>query len=324
MREDTVIEYAGKSFTFRFSGGNFTATKSPENGYVLPKIMYVPAERNFSSVVDRPDKFKALPSSLYTFNDEYDKAKIHFANGLALPLNEVRFEYDALNKLAHIVDADQGYRLRLSEASSGFQSTVPLYLVTKYLSDSFAQESDPSISELSLEEQKKLEKEMKAILEDTQIAPDVRQTYLRQPSAKRKPACFINIVEEPEQNLFPASQQRILHALLQYANAIADNQLIMATHSPYLLNYLTLAVKAGQLVSRVTDKQTKADLNSIVPLEAVLHADDLAILEFDDKEGTIKKSGNYNGIPADGNFLNNLLDAGNLEYDALLAIEEAL
>lgn len=122
--------------------------------------MYAPAERTFLSVVDRPDKLKNLPRTLYTFNDEFDHAKDLYADGLQLPINNVTFEYDKLNKITHIVGENRSFKLRLSEASSGFQSTVPLYLVTKYLSDRLTAEEDPSIQETSLEDQKKIEKEV--------------------------------------------------------------------------------------------------------------------------------------------------------------------
>lgn len=84
-------------------------------------------------------------------------------------------------------------------------------------------------------------------MEDTLLTPEVRQAYLRQISAKRKPVCFVNIVEEPEQNLFPSSQQGVLYELLKYANQAAGNKLILTTHSPDSINYLTLAVKANTL-----------------------------------------------------------------------------
>lgn len=126
---ETRIEYIGKAFSLSYIGGKFEATKSNENGYLLPKIMYAPAERNFLSSVDRPDKIKNLPSTLYTFNDEFDAAKSFFSNGIELPINNVRFEYDKLNKIARIIGEHRNYKLRLSEASSGFQSTVPHFLL---------------------------------------------------------------------------------------------------------------------------------------------------------------------------------------------------
>ena len=324
---NTEIEYIGRAFSFTYSNQNFTAYKSEGNGYLLPKIMYVPAERNFLSVVDRPDKLKNLPSTLYTFNDEYDAAKNLYADGLQLPINNIWFEYDRLNKLAHISSEKEKFQLRLSESSSGFQSTVPLFLVSKYLTDSLTIEIDPSIKENSLEEQKKLEKEMRLILADTQISPEVRQIYLRQLSARRNPSCFLNIVEEPEQNLFPDSQRNILNELIRFVNAKDGNRLLMTTHSPYLINYLTLAVKAGNVYKSLTEKGSRlkdpefAQTNEIVPMSSTVVADDLAIYQLDEKKGIIKKLPDYKGLPSDENYLNSGLEDSNELFAQLQEIE---
>jgi ABC-type lipoprotein export system ATPase subunit len=326
ITEATIIEYSGKAFSFSFSNGNFTAVKSIANGYALPKIMYVPSERNFLSVVDRPDKIKNLPKTLYTFNDEFDAAKDLFAEGLDLPINKVRFEYDKLNKIAHIVGENKSFRLRLSEASSGFQSTVPLYLVTKYLSDKLTAEEDPSVQETSLEEQKKINKEVKAIMEDPLLTPDIRQAYLRQLSARRKPVCFINIVEEPEQNLFPSSQRNLLFDLLQY-NQAEGNQLIMTTHSPYIISYLTIAIQAAYLRNLMVEKGKNnllANLFSIVKEQAQIDSNEVLIYELNEVTGTISKLPNPYGIPSDKNYLNQSIKKGNEIFDSLLELEEGL
>lgn len=322
IQDNTLIEYQGKAFSFSFKNGNFKASKSKTNGYLLPKIMYVPAERNFLSTVDRPDKLKNLPNTLYTFNDEYDAAKDLYASGIELPINKVSFEFDKLNKIAHIVGHENKYKIRLSEASSGFQSTVPLYLVSKYLCERLNAEEDPSIKENSLEEQKKLEKEMKLILEDTQIAPDVRQAYLRQLSAKRKPVSFLNIVEEPEENLFPSSQQNILNSLLDFNNRNEGNKLILTTHSPYLISYLTLAVEANKLKSKVNTDLLRKKLNDIVPLNSTLNGEDLVVYQLKEFEGIIEKLNTYQGLPSDTNFLNAGLTESNDLFSELLDIED--
>lgn len=322
---DTRIEYIGKAFSLSFIEGKFEAKKSKENGYLLPKIMYAPAERNFLSSVDRPDKLKNLPSTLYTFNDEFDAAKNMYASGIQLPINNVKFEYDKLNKLARIVGENRNYELRLSEASSGFQSTVPLFLVTKFISESLSAEEDPSIKENSLEEQKKLDKEIKAILNDPHLTPEIRQAYLRQISAKRKMACFINIVEEPEQNLFPSSQRSLLFELLSHT--LKDgNKLIMTTHSPYLINYLTHAVKAYNVLQKINSSENTHDLkiklNQVVPLNATLNPNDWVIYELDEFSGSIMQLGNYKGLPEDDNYLNQRLGETNELFANLLEIED--
>ncbi len=47
------------------------------------------------------------------------------------PINNVDLEFDKFNDIAHIVGKDENsYKIRLSESSSGFQSLVPLFLVS--------------------------------------------------------------------------------------------------------------------------------------------------------------------------------------------------
>lgn len=324
IRENSEIEFRGNAFTFKFSDGAFRATKTPENGYLLPKIMYVPAERNFLSHVDRPDKLKNLPSPLFTFLDEYDSARNLYWKGITLPINNAQFEYDKSNKIAHI--SGEGFRLRLSEASSGFQSTVPLFLVTKYLGESMTREADPSIIVPSIEEQRKLAKEIKRIMDDDALSADIKQESLRQLSAKYKPACFINIVEEPEQNLYPKSQRNILNSLLEYANLTQGNKLIMTTHSPYLINYLTHAVKAhivlGKIRSSNKENELKEKLNGIVPVNSTVSPKDWIVYELNEVDGSIIKLQDYQGLPSDENYLNISLGESNDTFIKLLEIED--
>ncbi|HEV3412221.1 MAG TPA: hypothetical protein VG101_07075 [Puia sp.] len=320
LRTETEIEFSGKAYTLHFKDGAFHATKAPANGYALPKIMYVPAERNFLSVVDRPDKLKELPLPLFTFLDEYDRARNVFWEGLDLPINKAQFKYDKQNKIAHIID--NGYELRLSEASSGFQSTVPLYLVTKYLTEWLDRDEDFSVKESSIEEQRKIEREVKQIMDDPQLTQDIRQEYLRQFSARRKPVCLINIVEEPEQNLFPASQRNVLFELLKYDNIKAESRLIMTTHSPYIINYLTLAVKAHKVKSEITDENQVNKLAEIVPLQSMLDPDNLVIYELNEIEGSVKRLNDYKGLPSDENYLNDRLAEINGLFTKLQEIEK--
>lgn len=323
INANSEIEFIGSAYSMKFKDGVFTATKSSTNGYKLPKIMYVPAERSFLSVFDRPDKVKKLPLPVYTFNEEFDTAKHLYAEGLELPINKVRFEFDKFNKIAHIVGYADSYKIRLSEASSGFQSIVPLYLVSKYLMDKIENKiEDKTIQEESLEEQKKIDKQVKAILDDPELSEDIKQSYLRQLSANKKPSCFINIVEEPEQNLFPSSQQKLLNSLLEINNRNENNQLIMTTHSPYLVNYLTLAVEAYKLKSRVNTDELKSKLNEIVPLNSTLNGEDFVVYELNEKNGQITKLKTYKGLPSDENYLNKGLAESNDLFSELLDIED--
>lgn len=65
-------------------------------------------------------------------------------------------------------------------------------------------------------------------------------------------------------------------------------------------------------------------MNNIVPLNSTVNPNDLVIYELDETDGTIKKLGNFDGIPSDKNLLNKSLGKGNQLYDSLLEIEEEL
>lgn len=61
---------------------------------------------------------------------------------------------------------------------------------------------------------------------------------------------FLNVVEEPAQNLFPESQMKNLAFLLEAANVNDENKIVMTTHSPCVLSYITLAAKSYELMNK--------------------------------------------------------------------------
>ncbi len=319
----TVIEYQGKAYNISYKNGETLVEKNAENGYSFPKIMYVPAERNFVSAVKNVIKLKGLPNTLYTFTEEDNKAKEDLNSPLELPINKAKFEYRKPSGVSWIVG--DGYEVRLSEASSGFQSSVPLFLVTRYLALSINKEKDGSVKEISIEEERRIRKEIEKILSNPNLTEDVKKASLEFLSAKFKYSCFINIVEEPEQNLFPTSQQNLLNSLLSFNNMNEGNMLVITTHSPYIINYLTLAIKAFFLLGliKTTDKidELNTKLKEIVPLESTVNPEELAIYELDDK-GNIIKLGNYKGLPSDENYLNDRLSETNDLFSQLLDIED--
>lgn len=130
---------------------------------------------------------------------------------------------------------------------------------------------------------------------------------------------FVNIVEEPEQNLFPTSQRLLLNSLLAFNNG--SNMLIMTTHSPYLINYLTLAVKAD-MVKNSIDEEAKSKLKEIVPAESTVGAEDLRVYELNELDGSIKRLEDYKGLPSDENYLNDSLHESNELFAQIQEIEK--
>ena len=157
---------------------------------------------------------------------------------------------------------------------------------------------------------------------DNKLADDEKLKKVKLVKAKFQNKAFINIVEEPEQNLFPTSQQQLLNSLLKFNNLNEGNKLIMTTHSPYLINYLTLAVKANMVDAKLVTEESKNKLDKIVPLHSTVNGNDLVIYELDENEGTIKKLGDYRGLPSDENDLNSELEETNEQFAQIQEIEK--
>ena len=102
------------------------------------------------------------------------------------------------------------------------------------------------------------------------------------------------------------------------------NKLIIITHSPYIINYLTLAIKSEQLsrkIAEINKSELNGRLNDIVPLASLLKADDCVIYEIDNA-GNIVELDTYQGLPSDDNKLNQKMAEGNELFANLLEIED--
>lgn len=326
FRDATVIEYQGDILKIEYKNSivKTEVTINQNGNYRVPKIMYVPAERNFLSVIENPYSISNLPSTLKTFAEELLKGLRLISNqSIALPIGEgLSFLYTKENNKSYLIGKD--YELDLTEASSGYQSFIPLYLVSKFLTEELSEREKALLGQLSVEQSVRRKKEIADVMFNNLLSEEEKGKKVKAIDSKYINTCFINIVEEPEQNLFPTSQQKMLNTLLA-TNRKEDNKLIMTTHSPYLINYLTLSVKAASLIEKIT--QTKGNSNliplveMIVPENSVVKGEDLVVYELDN-DGNIKELGNYKGMPSDDNYLNKEMAEVNYLFDDLLQLEK--
>lgn len=322
MFDDTDIEYQGDAYNIKYELGVLHISEVKKSNYPLPQIMYVPAERNFIANVRTPKQLRLTSDSLKEFLTEYDKAKNEMKGPMRLPINDVDVEYDKLNDVVNIKGID--YKLKLTEASSGFQSLVPLYLVSWFLSNSVKRQSEIMKEPMSSEELERFKKGVADIWSNDNLTDEQKRIALSVLSSKFNKTAFINIVEEPEQNLFPTSQWLLLRDLLKFNNLNPDNKLIITTHSPYIINYLTLAVKADTIKEKIATVELKAELQEIVPYASTVNPNDLAIYELDESNGVIKLLQAYKGLPSDENKLNERLGESNELFAKLLEIQQRL
>lgn len=319
------MAYEGDAFAIRYADGQLSITESSNPGYALPQVMYVPAERNFISYVRNPRELKLSSESLKEFLTAFDQAKDSLRGALKLPINDSEIEYDKLNDTLNL--KGPGHKLRLTDASSGFQSFVPLYLVSKHLASTVQEQSQSNQQPMSADELSRFKKGVESIFANDTLTEEQKRAALSVLSARFNKTAFINIVEEPEQNLFPSSQWDILKSLLTFNSQGEHNRLVLTTHSPYIVNYLSLAIQGKHLQQRIIERgrqELLPKLYAIVPSQALLGADDVAIYQCSERDGSITRLPCFEGIPSDQNLLNDWLRTGNTLFDQLLELEEAI
>lgn len=324
--ENTVIEYVGGRFQLIFKDDSLLITKLVFSDYELPQIMYVPAERNFISYVKTPKELKLSSESLKEFLTEFEHSKNALRGIVKLPINDAFVEYDKLNDTLNLRGRD--YKVKMFEASSGFQSLVPLYLVSDYLAKSVKKQGEVGQEGMSNQEMERFKKEVARIFDNDSLTEEQKRAAISVLSSRFNKTAFVNIVEEPEQNLFPSSQWQMLQSLLECNNMSPGNKLILTTHSPYIINYLSIAIHSYELESRIV-KAGKSDqllpkLEEVLPLKSLVSAENCVVYQFNEQTGSIQKLTSSEGIPSDHNFLNDMLRQGNVLFDRLLELEEEI
>ncbi len=121
------------------------------------------------------------------------------------------------------------YEIELKDSSSGTQTSVPILLISKYFSRSFDFETAFNRSVLSF-------LSLSDKLTDFKPVKNLSEIHKK---------IFIHI-EEPELSLFPDSQCKLINRLFSnsFSNSKNNINLLISTHSPYIINHLNLLIKA--------------------------------------------------------------------------------
>lgn len=254
VNEDSYIRFEGHLYYFVYENGAFKVIENLDGEIDgISKIMYVPAERSIVSVAENKSKLlKELPDSSETFSDEFVNAKKFFKDGYELPFEGLRFEYDSLNDAGWIHGSD--YKVRLINASSGIQSSLPMCMVSEYLSKKVTEREEVKLSK---EEKDRLEKKVAEIMQNDAYSETIKDMMIRQLSSANRYDSFINIVEEPELSLFPHSQMEVLFSLIANNATTANNMLVITTHSPYSLAIMNTLIMAGKVCGNGNDEVKK-------------------------------------------------------------------
>lgn len=120
------------------------------------------------------------------------------------------------------------------------------------------------------------------------------------------------IIEEPELNLFPKTQQELIYYMISVLNSVnREHQLVITTHSPFIL----FAINNCMMGGLVGDKIPSNERDKIASFPAWIQPSDVSIYEIHD--GRIRYIQDEDGIIED-NYLNQAYKENSNEYLSML------
>lgn len=199
--------------------------------------IYIPADRILVSIIkDTSFSFRgvALPGCLQEFGTKFEFATNRIKD---FNIDFLGIRYVNEENVGHRIYFDDNNSISLADSASGIQALLPLQLVVEYISN----------------------------------------------HTKNNTTDHTFIVEEPELNLFPSTQEAIINYLVKKYNSnlkvsgdttnnTGKNDLIITTHSPYVLSIINNLLLAQDIASK---QPTLADnIEKIIPKDFWISSND--------------------------------------------------
>lgn len=230
---------------------------------VNPKVVYIPAERNFVSALTNLKDYSDKDDNLQSFVNDWFQAKRNYTKENPMPVTTLglRYYYNKNQDRDYLTMDGKGV-IPLTSSSSGFQSIVPLAVLVKWLSSGIYEENKP----FSPAENEKVRDILAHLSNSTNETEAELVERLRGFIQGRVYSHTQFVIEEPEQNLFPRTQMELLYHLISEINHGRNHRLVMTTHSPYVLYALNNCMLAYLVKDKVDDEEEIESLkNSLNP-----------------------------------------------------------
>ena len=275
--------------------------------YKRAKIIYIPAERNLIAVPGWTS-FNLPNDNLKSYTIDWGFTRRLFTKESPLQIKHLNVNYYFDDKNTKDFIQNDGVETLLTSSSSGIQTSTPLYLLQKV----FCQYNKELAKNNSFEDASTLETVFQffrlrtTVRED--IAPPESEYFwykgkycIVKPGMKDKVIKVLDnyteiqrvqsVIEEPELNLFPETQQKLIYELISDATN-SENQITITTHSPYILFALNNCMMGGLVRDNIPeeDRPTFESYPSWIDpkLVSVYEIQDRTIRRIQDEEGIIK------------------------------------
>ena len=298
---NSTIKYASSVVFFEYSQSSITIKEGPLfDRASVGKTAYIPSERNIVTVPEVstiPFPNNCLRN--YIFEWFNIRNKYNQNNNAKIADLDVSYYFNKESK-KDILVLENGKEIELHESSSGMQSAVPLYVLLDYLTRWIYENTE----DISFEK--------KDLIQSALANRYKKKAIENAPSELNKEYLLLNerltgshrsniIIEEPELNLFPKTQTKLVYDILKFIKKERDN-VVITTHSPYILYALNNCIQAW-LANR-ENPETIEDLQETLSFtkESFINPEIVSVWELEN--GFFKNySNNPNGTIQDGKGL---------------------
>lgn len=240
LKPDSVLEYSNGTLTLQWDPlkKKLQGTSSfiPKNELSLEKISFISDKRSLIS--DIIDNNMNLKRNMYYLSETYNdfEMAVDAVREMSIVDLGVKLVTRKTNQGMKymIVPNDENassYSIKLNESSSGTQNVVPLNIIVEYYSKYYDLVSSINSAVLSYVSKSDNLTSFKAVQDIGSFSN--KNVHL--------------IIEEPELSLFPSSQCDLVDFLIKSINSGENRDymisLMMATHSPYIVNYLNVMLR---------------------------------------------------------------------------------
>lgn len=321
--EDSVIFYQGDNMAYAYNWPEDETIPLAEEGYepelysndaefffgkteraTNPKVIYIPAERNFVSAVPTLREYQEDNDNLQDFVNTWFRVKRKYPQDRALDILNLGVQYYYQeDSYRDWVIIDGGRKIPLESSSSGLQSIIPMLALIRWMSEGIYAEEKP----FSPAENEEIEKIVLSGLtdlnkQDASIV-DKLDRFLGFLSGRIYTHTQF-IIEEPEQNLFPETQCDLMYHILSSVNHGKSHRLVMTTHSPYILYALNNCMDGYS----VSDKLPESLKSTIKSSSSFINPDEVSVWQIRDGRLESIKEGDAIGQHYFNEIMNSILD----------------
>lgn len=239
MRPDTSIEYEFGGYRLSYCGGKLRGASAlvPKEAMRLMKGAYISDKRGVIPNLYNADISMRQGGPFY-LNETFDDFRLaaKSAPEFSLPYLGLRLSVQRAKMgepiLVEPLDG-KGFAVRLDDASSGVRNAAPLHMILDYFSSRYDIVASVNSSVLSF------------VSHCDSLADFRPASNVGDLGGHR-----VNIyVEEPELSLYPSQQVMMMEYIASLLGAPCSGHslsLTLATHSPYILNYLNVLLSRAE------------------------------------------------------------------------------